>query len=88
VRAQELHQGLEPMHMIGRMTMFSANQVRVDIERYRGGTIINDYGRSKGHHAIRFMNSSLSDWPMLERAHGFTSRRSFIASQSITKYYM
>ena len=66
------------MYLIGRTTIFSANQVRVDIPRYRGMTIINDYGRGKGHHTIRFMNSSLSDWPMLGRAHGFTSRRSFI----------
>jgi hypothetical protein len=53
------------MPLIGRTTIFSANQVRVDIPRYIGMTIINDYGRSKGHHTIRF--SSLSDWPMLER---------------------
>ena len=85
VRAQELHQGVEPMHMIGRTTIFSASQVLVDIARYRGMTIINDYGRSKGHHTIRFMNSSLSDCSMLGLVHGFTSRRSFISSQSITK---
>ena len=89
VRAQELHQGSEPMHIIGRTTMFSANQVRVDIARYRERTI-KDYGRlrSKGHNTIRLMNSSLSDCSMLGLVHGFTSRRSFIASQSITKYYM
>ena len=87
VRAQELHQGSEPMHIIGRTTMFSANQVRVDIVRYRERTI-KDYGRSKGHNTIRLMNSSLSDCSMLGLVHGFTSRRSFIASQSITKYYM
>ena len=86
VRAHELHQGVEPiMHMIGRTTIFSANQVLVDIARYRGMTIINDYGRSnKGHHTIRFMNSSLSDCSMLGLVHGFTSRR-FI--HIITKHY-